>query len=115
MSNPVLEVRLLTGEHAGETALIPHITLSPSDTALDYSIKLNRRQFPVQLALAMTINKSQGQTVNHIGLDLRKSVFAHGQLYVTFSYATSPQHVTVLLPVLALQTTNVVYYEVLIQ
>ncbi|KAG5715428.1 hypothetical protein E4T56_gene6682 [Termitomyces sp. T112] len=30
----------------------------------------------------MTINKSQGQSVKHVGLDLQSGVFSHGQLYV---------------------------------
>src|SRR5204863_359473 len=37
--------------------LIPRITLSPSNTTLPFTLK--RRQFPIQLAFAMTINKSQ--------------------------------------------------------
>jgi hypothetical protein len=97
MSNRLLEIRLLTGDHAGEIALIPRITLSPSLTAVDFTIKLNRRQFPIQLAFALTINKSQGQTLNHIGIDLRNPIFAHGQLYVAFSRATSSQQIKVLL------------------
>ncbi|XP_018394982.1 PREDICTED: uncharacterized protein LOC108773590, partial [Cyphomyrmex costatus] len=36
-------------------------------------------------AFAMTINKSQGQTFDRVGIDLRKDVFNHGQLYVAFS------------------------------
>ena len=58
MSNRLLEIRLLTGDHAGEIALIPRITLSLTLTGLDFAIKLNRRQFPIQLAFALTINKS---------------------------------------------------------
>jgi hypothetical protein len=77
----LLEVKLLNGDHAGDIALIPRITLSPSLTGHESVIKLNRRQFPVQLAFAMTINKAQGQTVQRVGIDLRKPVFAHGQLY----------------------------------
>jgi hypothetical protein len=116
MSNRLLEIRLLTGDHSGETALIPRITLSPSLTGLDFAIKLNRRQFPIQLAFAMTINKAQGQTVKHIGIDLRKPVFSHEQLYVAFSRATSSRHIKVLLPENAQgkKTANVVYSEVLL-
>ena len=116
MSSRLLEIKLITGDHAGETALIPRITLSPSLTGLDFAIKLNRRQFPIQLAFAMTINKAQGQTVNKVGIDLRKPSFAHGQLYVAFSRATSPEHVKVLLPddCQAKSTRNVVYNEILL-
>jgi ATP-dependent exoDNAse (exonuclease V) alpha subunit len=120
MSNRLLEIRLITGDHAGETALIPRITLSPSLTALDFAIKLNRRQFPIQLAFAMTINKAQGQTLDHIGIDLRNEVFAHGQLYVAFSRATSSKNIKVLLSDetgaqhSSTNTRNIVYQEVLL-
>ncbi len=60
MSNCHIEIRLLTKDHAGEVALIPQITLSPSLTWFDFTIKLNRCQFPIQLAFVLTINKSQG-------------------------------------------------------
>jgi hypothetical protein len=78
MSNRLLQVHVLTGDHAGETALIPQNTLTPSLTNIDFAIKLKRRQFPIQLAFAMTINKAQGQTLTHIGIDLCKPVFSHG-------------------------------------
>ncbi|KIK25616.1 hypothetical protein PISMIDRAFT_96301, partial [Pisolithus microcarpus 441] len=39
-------------------------------------------QFPVHLAYAMTINKSQGQSVKNVGIDLHSEFFSHGQLYV---------------------------------
>ena len=35
----------------------------------------------------MTINKSQGQTFDHVGICLEEDVFSHGQLYVAFSRA----------------------------
>ena len=37
----------------------------------------------------MTINKSQGQSLQHVGLCLYPEVFAHGQLYVALSRVTS--------------------------
>ena len=41
-----------------------------------------RSQFPVRVAFATTINKSQGQTLQTVGVWLRSPVFSHGQLYV---------------------------------
>jgi hypothetical protein len=70
MSNRLLKIQLITGDHASETALIPHITLSPSLTGLNFAIKLNRRQFPVQLVFTMMINKAQEQTLKHVGINL---------------------------------------------
>ena len=43
----------------------------------------------------MTINKAQGQTFQKVGLDLPKPVFAHGQLYVALSRATTEDGVRV--------------------
>ena len=37
----------------------------------------------------MTINKSQGKTFDLIGIDLRRDVFNHGQLYVAVSRVRS--------------------------
>jgi hypothetical protein len=87
--------------------------LEPSNETLP--IPLRRRQFPVRLAFAMTINKSQGQSVKHIGLDLRISVFSHGQLYVALSRCTSGNRIKVLLPPdqQDMCTPNVVYREAL--
>ncbi len=43
----------------------------------------------------MNINKSQGQTLFHVGLHLVDDVFSHGQLYVAFSCAKAPVNVKV--------------------
>ena len=48
---------------------------------------MQRKQFPVKVAFALTINKSQGQTFEYVGIDLMEDVFSHGQLYVAFSRA----------------------------
>jgi hypothetical protein len=116
MLNYLLQVRVFTGNHAGETALIPRITLTPSLTNINFTIKLKRRQFPVQLAFMMTINKAQGQTLTHIGIDLHKPVFSHGQLYVVLSCVTSCKHINVLLSndALAFSTPNIIFPEVLL-
>jgi ATP-dependent DNA helicase PIF1 len=115
MSERVLECGLMGGDHDGETILIPRISLTPSNTT-DFTFKFSRQQFPVRLAFALTINKSQGQSVKFVGLDLQVPVFSHGELYVALSRATSGQRVKILLPDTAteLKTIYVVYPEVLL-
>jgi ATP-dependent DNA helicase PIF1 len=60
---------------------------SYNDARCPYSFK--RTQFPVRLAYAMTINKSQGQTLEKVGIGLKQEVFSHSQLYTGFSRTTS--------------------------
>ena len=73
-----LECRIISGVGYGNTVLIPRISLEPS--AENIPVKFRHHQFPVWLAFAMTINKSQGQSVANVGLDFHTPVFSHGQL-----------------------------------
>lgn len=114
VSERVLEVQILGGKHHGSIAFIPRISVIPTDTR-EVPFKFRRRQFPVRLAFAMTINKAQGQSVKYVGLDLRVPVFAHGQLYVALSRVTSRHRLKILLPEGNISTTtNVVYTDVLL-
>lgn len=59
-------------------------------------LKIMRRQFPVRLAKALTVNKSQGHTLDIVGVDLRDHLFAHCQLYAALSRAREMKNVCLL-------------------
>jgi ATP-dependent DNA helicase PIF1 len=46
-------------------------------------------QFPLRLAWAITVHKSQGQTYDSVVIDMGRGAFAHGQTYVALSRCKS--------------------------
>jgi len=108
-----LQVAILGGKFDGIIRLLPRIKLTTTDEDLPFI--LERTQFPVCLCFAMTVHKSQGQSLEQVGVDLRTPAFTHGQLYVALSRVTSLDGLTLLLSEQSTtQTDNVVYPEVLL-
>ncbi|MFH1098850.1 MAG: AAA family ATPase [Candidatus Uhrbacteria bacterium] len=58
-------------------------------------------QFPLRLAWAVTIHKSQGLTFDRVFLDLGRGAFAHGQTYVALSRCRTFEGITLARPVKA--------------
>jgi hypothetical protein len=92
----VLQVEILSGVKAGNIAIIPRIPLHSDNVSNTFQFQ--RRQFPITLAYALTINKSQGQTLDKVGIYLPIHVFTHGQLYVALSRAKNPNNIYIITP-----------------
>lgn len=104
-----VEVSIASGPDRGTIAFIPRIPLIPSDSMLPF--RFRRLQFPLKLSFSITINKSQGQTLNFVGLYLERPCFTHGQFYVAVSRVGKRDSLIIYSD--NNSTKNIVYKEVL--
>ncbi|XP_004301765.1 PREDICTED: ATP-dependent DNA helicase PIF1-like [Fragaria vesca subsp. vesca] len=114
----LIDAEIMTGEFVGSRVFLSRIPLQSAENA-GLLFQLTRKQFPVKLSFALTINKSQGQTIPHVGVYLPDHVFSHGQLYVALSRGVSESTTKVLVKKGSIVgedgifTKNVVFKEVL--
>jgi len=90
-----IDAEIVLGQHAGKRVFFPRIPLCPSDDEM-FPFQFKRKQFPIRLSFAMTVNKSQGQTIPNIGVYRPDPVFSHRQLYVAMSRATARKNIKIL-------------------
>lgn len=93
MSRSTITARIISERNQGDLVIIPRIIIAPSDTGLPFVLR--RRQFPVIPAYVVTMNKSQGQSYDVVGIHLELPVFSHGQLYVALSRTRDGQRLKV--------------------
>jgi hypothetical protein len=66
---------------------------------VELEVKSSFTQYPIRLAWALTIHKSQGQTYQSVELDLTTAAFAAGQMYVALSRCTCMEGLYLKMPV----------------
>ena len=71
---------VVTPLSGGDDILVPRVPMECTESKL--GIPFIRRQFPILLAYYLTLNRSQGQTLDTVGIELPESVFSHGHVYV---------------------------------
>lgn len=90
LGQPIVVVRLWTGRDAVVTPVMWEITRpAVAGGRLVHEQVGTFTQLPFKLAWAITIHKSQGQTLDRLVVDLAGGTFSYGQLYVALSRATS--------------------------
>ncbi|KAL4569268.1 hypothetical protein LXL04_024904 [Taraxacum kok-saghyz] len=71
LGNRVVEAEIISGSNIGTRMFIPRMSLTPSDKRIPFTFQ--RRQFPLVVCFAMTINKSQGGCLGKL-LEKKKGV-----------------------------------------
>ena len=91
------EVQLISGPQEHRVVLLPRCVFSISPEASGLPFTLLRRQLPLIPAYCLSVHKSQGQTLDKVGLYFTSDPFTHGQLYTALSRTNGWDSITVLL------------------
>jgi hypothetical protein len=78
-----LEVQIAAGAHKGEFHYVPRMIFTVVSPVIPFTLR--RVQFPLMPCWAITVHKSQGQTLDRVGIYFPRPTWAHGLLYVAVS------------------------------
>ncbi|XP_062089709.1 uncharacterized protein LOC133796232 [Humulus lupulus] len=92
----IIDAKIVVGHHMRKRVFIARIPFLPNVDGNSGS-PFKRTQFSITLSFVMTINKSQGQTLDYVGIYLPQPAFSHGQLYVALSRAKTGSAVKILI------------------
>ncbi len=82
----------------GEDGVHP---LTGGDIRIETEVVGSFVQYPLRLAWAITIHKSQGKTFDRMAIDLDRGAFAHGQVYVALSRCRTLEGIRLMRPLRA--------------
>jgi ATP-dependent exoDNAse (exonuclease V) alpha subunit len=90
LDNEEIKVQLLSPEGILQTVVVDRfewevIKYQLGEGTLDAKVIGTYKQFPLKLAWAMTIHKSQGKTFDRVIIDMKGGAFETGQTYVALS------------------------------
>lgn len=82
-----------------ETWEILKYKFNPETRSINTEVVGSFKQYPLKLAWAVTIHKSQGLTFKNLIIDFERGAFAYGQAYVALSRCTSLEGITLKQPI----------------
>ncbi|GIQ92235.1 DNA helicase, partial [Kipferlia bialata] len=94
LADDIIMARATTGPSKGKLLLIPKITV----TRLYQGVSFQRKQFPVRVAYAMTVNKAQGQSLDRVCIYFNRASFSHGQTFTAISRVRDPKNLSIYIP-----------------
>ena len=106
----VLKGNIIDGSFDGSEVVLYKILLQSKDGNKYISTPFTRKQFPIRPAFAITINKSQGQSMKYVGLNLRsRPAFTYRQFYIGNSRVTIESN----LYVISLDSDDYIRYKLI--
>ena len=81
----MIKMRLLSGPGKSKIVHLPRFSFRVTSDNSGLPFAFTRRQFPIIPSYCVSVHKSQGQSLDFIGLVAEKDAFAHGQVYVGMS------------------------------